>query len=532
MKNMKLDKNQTVYEAFAQCAKIYPTRTALIYQDIRFSYRHVLHKVNALAYSLDQLGYKKDDVITVMLPNVPMAVYLFYAINQIGAIANLVHPLMKEEQLIGILEKTKSKVLFTLDANVPNLRDVKKHGVKVYAVSPVDEISIFLRIAYRAKIKHRIKAPYAHRLCTVKTYKYHDHDYKKDSFYLHSGGTTGYPKTIALSSFSINAIAVSGLEILDVKESRHQGMLSVLPMFHGFGLCLGVHASLIFGAYDVLMPKFSTKKTISYCQRGLLQTIIGVPILFEALLRNKKFHGRTVSKIQNAFAGGDFVPESLVKRFNDRMKEGKARARMYVGYGLTETVTVCTVNTHSHHRAGTVGRAIPFTEIKAFNKGKELKPNTYGELYVHGDTLMNGYRFEEKISNPFFTDKNGVKWVKTGDYGKVDKDGYVYFVQRLKRIIKVNGINIFPTEIENEITKLPFVYECCAKEVHDQNHGSMISLYVVLNKKCKEKNYDTELKEYIQNKFSVYALPKKIIYMKSLPKTLVGKIDEKQLKDE
>ncbi|MCQ2791958.1 MAG: acyl--CoA ligase [Bacilli bacterium] len=526
-------KNQTLYEAFSSSARANPNDVALIYKNHRFTYQHVLRKVNAIAYSLNKLGYKQDDVITIMLPNVPMAVYLLYAVNQIGAIANLVHPLMKEEQLTGIMKKTKSKILFTLDSNVNNLPNLKKIGIKIYAVSPVDELNVFIKMAYHAKCQKGIKEPFAHKLCTSKIYTEVDHDYKKDSFYLHSGGTTGEPKTIALSSFALNAVAVSGLKIVDEKSPKGIGMLAVLPMFHGFGLCMGIHVCLMWGAFDVLMPKFSTKETINYLKRGELQIIIGVPILYEALLRNKRFHGKIVSKIHNAFVGGDFVNESLIKRFNERMEEGGARARMYEGYGLTETTTVCTVNTHPYHRYGSVGRAIPFTETKAFNNGRELKPDTCGELYVRGDSMMNGYRFENKKINPFYIDKKKQRWIKTGDYGKVDKDGYVYFIQRLKRIIKVNGINIFPKQIENELAKLPYVYECYAKGVEDAKHGNVINLYVVLDRNNKEKdNYDSEFRNVIENKFSVYALPKKIIYKDKLPKTLVGKIDEKQLKDD
>lgn len=527
-----LNKNQTIYEAFAHCAKESLNEVALVYQHRHFTYEHVLKKVNSLAYSLNKLGYKKDDVITIMLPNVPMAVYLLYAVNQIGAVANLIHPLMKEEQLKGIMEKTKSKILFTLDSNVNHLLNLEKIGVNIYAVSPVDELNFCLRLAYGMKQK-RVNKFYAHKLCGKETYTQTDHDYKKDSFYLHSGGTTGEPKTIALSNFSLNALAISGLKILDEESPRNLGMLSVLPMFHGFGLCMGIHASLMNGAFNVLIPKFHSKTVISYLKKGELQTLIGVPILYEALLHNKDFKGKNLEKIHNAFVGGDAASESLIKRFNERMIEAGAKARMFEGYGLTETVTVCTVNTHPYHRDGSVGKPIPFTEVKVFSDGKEAKPNTFGELYVRGETLMNGYRFENKIANPFYIDKKKQKWVKTGDYGKVDKDGYVYFVQRLKRIIKVNGINVFPSEIEKEVSMLPYVYECYAKAVQDAKHGSMINLFVVLDKNKSDKNnYDEEFRKIIENKFGVYALPKKIIYMDKLPKTLVGKIDEKQLKDE
>ncbi len=143
---------------------------------------------------------------------------------------------------------------------------------------------------------------------------------------------------------------------------------------------------------------------------------------------------------------------------------------------------------------------------------------------------MNGYRFEKEPLNPFFVDKKKVRWSRSGDYGMVDKDGYVYFVQRLKRIVKVNGINIFPSEIENEIAKLSFVRECYLKSVEDAKHGHMLNLYIVSND-GKREIHNNDLNTLIRTKFGVFALPKKIIYKDELPKTLVGKVDGKKLND-
>lgn len=527
-----MERNSTIYQALKATAELAPTHPALVYRGHEYSYQDVLLSVNRIAYFLNKMGYKKDDVITVMLPNVPMSVYLLYAINQIGAVANLIHPLMGIAQLKGIMEKTKSKILFALDQRVNDLKEIKEVGITIYSVSPVYDQNPITRAIYYYTNQRNVHEPFVHKLVGEETLTTYDTDYKKDSFYLHSGGTTGEPKTIALSSFSLNSLVISGLEILDVKEAYGQYMLAVLPMFHGFGLCMGIHACLANGGTDVLMPKFSTDEVIKYLDRGQLTILIGVPIIYEALLRNKHFHGELLERVDNAFVGGDTVSDSLVYRFNQRLKEAGARARLYSGYGLTETVTVCTVNTHLGNRLGSVGRAIPFMKVKAFDGNNELPADIRGELCATGDCLMNGYRFETNIADSFFTDKNGVRWLRTGDYGKVDREGYVYFMQRLKRIAKVNGVNIFPSEIENAISELPYIYMCYAKRIDDEKHGSMLNLYVVLDKSATKENYDEELKTLIRDKFSVYALPKKIIYKDALPKTLIGKVDEKQLTDD
>lgn len=527
---MKVERNQTVYGAFKASAIAHPNDVALIYQGKKFKYQHVLSMINCLAQGMLNAGYKADDVITIALPNVPSAVYILYAVNQIGAVANLIHPLMKNVQLKEIMIKTKSRVLFTLDTNANEFADFKDLGIMIYKVSPVAELNPIVRFLYNYKNKIKSDGDVLRTLISTPLER-QDNSYLKDSFYLHSGSTTGAPKTIALSSYAINSLASSGLIITDLKDGHNVGMLSVLPMFHGFGLVMGIHISLVLDGFDVLMPKFNSKQVIKYLRRHQIQNIIGVPLLYEALLRNKNFKGKKLCGILNAFVGGDFLSESLLKRFNARMEESGARARLFEGYGLTETVTVCAVNTHPAHRANSVGKAIPYTKIKIFNTitKKELEPGQPGEIYVSGDTLMNGYRFEKEPLNPYYIDENNIRWVRTGDYGKLDKDGYLYFLQRLKRIIKVNGINIFPSTIENELMALPYVYECYVQGIKSIKHGNIIRLFLVLDHAYTGQNFNNAVNRIIVDKFGVYALPKEIIYLKSLPKTLVGKVDEKAL---
>jgi len=523
-------KNLTIYEAFLNSANENLKETALIYEHKKFSYAHVLYKVNILAGELAKMGYKRDDIITVMLPNIPAAVYLLYAINQIGAIANLVHPLMEYDQLKDIMVKTKSNILFTLDSRINKFIALKGLGISLVSCSPVDELPLYKQLIYLYKEKPNNQESRISSMYLGRPYTHYDRSYLKDSFYLHSGGTTGEAKTIALSSMAINSLAVSGLKILDITDGHGMGMMSVLPMFHGFGLAMGIHVSLVFGAFDVLIPKFHTKKVLSYLRRNQIHTLIGVPTLYEALLRNKGFSGFTIRNVKNAFVGGDFASDSLKHRFNERMKDANAKARLFEGYGLTESVTVCTVNTFKANKEGSVGKPLPYVQVKAFDSNSyPLGPNKEGELYVAGDTLMNGYRFENMYTNPYHVDQNRIKWVKTGDYGKVDEEGFVYLISRKKRIVKVSGINVFPSQIENAIKSLPYIFDCYVRGITDSKFGNMLKLYVVLDKENKGSNFNSDINNIIISKFGIYALPKEIVYLDKFPTTMVGKIDENKL---
>jgi long-chain acyl-CoA synthetase len=531
-----MEKNTTLYGALLASCTRYPNRTALIYMSRKISYVSLLSKVNGLAQGLFDYGVRANDVISVCLPNIPSAVHLLYAINQLGAIANLIHPLMKYDQMRGVMKETKSRLLFVLDSAFVEFAPLKEDGVRVIACSPVHDINPIVKVAYlmqnRQKLKNIAKIDKIDSFYSkIGAFSY-DNDYQKDAVYLHSGGTTGKPKVVALSSFSINALASNGLDILGIEDTNHKFMLAVLPIFHGFGLCMGMHACLAFGACNTLMPKFHSQQVVKFLKRKQISFIIGVPILFEALLRNKHFKGAMLKNLIICFVGGDFVAPSLIERFNQHMARFDSPARLYEGYGLTEVVTVCSVNNNRHHKAGTVGKILPNVAMKVVDleTRADLPFGRDGELYVRGETMMNGYRFlNDEQDQPFVKDKDGVVWIATGDYGSLDEDGFVYFRQRLKRIIKVSGINVFPNEIEGAVMDLGTVHECAAIAIKDEKLGNAIKLFVVLDRSLPKSNIDAEINEIVVKRCGVYAVPKEIAYLESLPKTLVGKVDTKAL---
>jgi long-chain acyl-CoA synthetase len=356
------------------------------------------------------------------------------------------------------------------------------------------------------------------------------------SVYLHSGGTTGAPKTVMLSDFNFNRLADRAFEMLSVDGAEATGdkiMFSALPMFHGFGLGVCVHVILSCGAASLLVPKFAPKVAVKAIKRYNANVFAGVPTMFAAMLNYKKFDAKHLKKVTHIFCGADALPQSLKQSFDKILAKNKSRAQLLEGYGLTETVTVCAVNTNENFRAGSVGRPLQGIEIRAFDTetGNICPSGTFGELCVRGDTVMTGY-YADKAATACALKKHddGDPFVHTGDYGFVDADGFVYFKQRLKRIVKISGVAIFPSEIEEAVLSLSKVGLACAVGVENEKSGATIRLYVVLKDGVEEgAEIKNEIVEACKMRLIKWAVPTEIVFEKSLPQTIMGKVDFRAL---
>jgi long-chain acyl-CoA synthetase len=426
-------------------------------------------------------------------------------------------------------------LLFCLDTSFDEFRSFEKIGITVIPCNPVAEHGKILRLMYGIKnfkkLKNKFRAKHNDKyfLKHLPTKATEDNIFS-DAVYLHSGGTTGEPKIVALSSFALNSLANIYPWFLDTENIKDCHMLAALPMFHGYGLCMGIHILLSNGGVSTLMPKFSVKETIKYIKKNQMHFIIGVPALYESLLRNDKFKGPHLKNLTTAWVGGDFVSKSLLTRFNQVMIENDSKCRLFEGYGLTETVTVATVNTHRYNKENSVGKILPNVKAKTIDlkTGKNLGFNKDGEICLSGETLMNGYRFSDDAG--FVVEKDGTKWIKTGDFGSIDKDNFIFYKQRLKRIVVVSGVNVFPRDIENIVSSFPEVYECAAVGVDDLKRDHMIKLFIVLNENYEGDTIDDRINKIIKEELGVYALPKEIVYLEKMPKTMIGKIDVTKLK--
>ncbi len=536
----------SLYEALCQGAEIGGDKAAaLLFMNANYRYGKVKRETDKLARALKNIGVRRGDTITVAMPNVPQTVYCLYGGNAVGAVVYLVHALSSAEQIAEMLEKTGSKILFALDAFADKYEKYcAANGVRLISCNPTDGLNFAVRAGY--KLQNKIKLSYAENYAdfvrrnsgaAVDVKEFEKLDPKDTAVLLNSGGTSGEPKTVELSAFALNALCANGYGLLNTDNVVGKYMLSVLPYFHGFGLCMGLHAMLWHGGCNVLLPKFRRKAAVSYVRKGKINYMIGVPALYSAMLTHKGFSGKCLKNIEIAFVGGDFIPQTLLEEFDARMAQFGSRARLFEGYGLTETVTVACVNTHENNKSGTVGRAVGGVEIKALktdtlgdfavNGGEN---ENCGELCLRGLTIMNGYYKDyEATEKTFFTDADGVRWLKSGDYGFVDADGYVHFKQRLKRIIKVSGVSVFPAEIEQAVSRVDGVSQVCAHPVPDDKKGTAIRLVVETSRADSEKMRE-EVESVIETKLSRDCRPKEIVFTKRLPLTKMNKIDIETLK--
>jgi long-chain acyl-CoA synthetase len=522
--------NETIYGQLAASAAANPDASAVRFENRTWNYRELLKEVDRAAGKLLTLGIRKDEVVAVCMPNCPQSVFLLYAISEIGAIAYFIHPLTPPAELASFLRRASSRFVFLLNVKAKEYKASLPEGATIVSVNPYDGVSLVKALAARAAAhlgREYVRYEAIKGLHEVKPV---DKDPALTGVYLNTGGTNGEPKIIELSASAINALGRKGYPLIGGEPNRIK-MLTVLPLFHGFGLCMGVVTPLSAGASTSLMMKFSTLKTIELIKRGEVTAIIGVPTLYNALLNRDEFFGPWLKNLIVAFIGGDSVPPALLERWNATMIRYGSECRLYEGYGLTETVTVTNVNTKLNHKKGTVGKPLPGLEeaILDLTSRKRLGPNESGEIVVAGDTLMNDYLGDGELTKASFLEMEGKKWVLTRDYGYLDEEGYLVFKQRLRRIVKVSGIAICPSEVEKIALSYDEIYEAYAFGVPDESKGSLLRLIIVL-RKGYEKVDESELKSDIYSKIKaslgVYSLPDRIIVLASLPKTPVGKIDD------
>lgn len=534
--------NETLYQAVKNTAMAHPDRTALHYMGVDISYKRLFADINALAAWFKSQNIKRGDAVTLCMPNLPQCVACFYALNKIGAVAHMVHPLAPVAQLISYMQKVDSKMLVIPDIFAVQHAEIMESETPVLLCSPAYYLGKLKHIAF--SIKNARSVAYGRKCPCVSFYMdavkslpdgEEESDGERTAVYLHSGGTGGAPKTICLSSRAINSLCACSTELLSEPDFKGGSMLAVLPMFHGFGLAMGVHAFLTMGGTVTLMLKFRTEETLKLIAKNKVNYLIGVPVLYEALLKRKEFSGKKLKNLRVAFVGGDFVSDKLIEKFNARMRENGSAARLFEGYGLTETVTVCAANTRDNNRDGSVGKPNSCLKIACFDGDRRLAPNEQGELCISGPQLMNGYLNDEEGTNEAFFVADGERWVRSGDIGYIDEDGFVFFKSRLKRIAKVSGVTVFPSEIENLCMNFFLeIGEAHAIAAPDEMTGSAIVMFVCLSAPLAEEDaadLKIRIAELVESRLSVFARPKNIFFLPELPKTLIGKVDTNKLKE-
>ena len=538
----------SLFEAVEKTAEKYPDAVAFDFMGKSTTYRKMIQQIETCAKALKTIGVREGDRVTIAMPNCPQAVYLFYAVNLVGGIANMIHPLSAEKEIEFYLNESESVTAITLDQFYHKFERIRQNTrvVNIVIARIKDELSRPIKAGYMLTEGRKIEkipedAPVILWEEFLKLSKCCFYNYKVNrcaddpAVILYSGGTTGTTKGIVLTNKNFNAL---GQQVVAANPMFRPGdkMLAAMPLFHGFGLGVCIHTMLSQGGRCILVPRFTPESYARQIVKYRCNFIAGVPTLYEALLRLPSMDEADLSCLKGVFSGGDSLSVELKKKFDKFLYDHKASIQVREGYGTTETVTACCLTPAHMAKEGSIGLPFPDTYIKVVRPGteEELPYGEEGEILLAGPTVMKEYmKHPEETAQTLRKHADGLTWVYTGDLGTMDKQGFVYFRGRAKRMIISSGYNIYPGQIENILDAHEKVQMSCVIGVPDTYKMQKVKAFVKLSAGV-EPNEQTrqELMDYCRKNIAKYAMPYDIEFRADMPKTLVGKVAYRILEDE
>ncbi|MBQ6332111.1 MAG: AMP-binding protein [Clostridia bacterium] len=538
----------SMFDKVAEIAKQYPDNVAFDFMGRSTTYRQMIREIERCAKALKTIGVRENDRVTIAMPNCPQAIYMFYAVNLIGAVANMIHPLSAEKEIEFYLNESESVTAITLDQFYGKFEAIRGNTkvVNIIIASVKDALSQPLRAGYMLTEGRKIKripkdAPVIRwrefmRLSEHCFYRYKVERKSDDpAVILYSGGTTGTTKGIVLTNRNFNAL---GQQVAAANPMFRIGdkMLAAMPLFHGFGLGVCIHTMLSQGGRCILVPRFTAKSYAKDIVKYRCNFIAGVPTLYEALLRLPSMDGADLSCLKGVFSGGDSLSIELKKKFDTFLYDHKASIQVREGYGTTETVTACCLTPPHMFKEGSIGLPFPDTYIKIVepDTDRELPYGEEGEILLAGPTVMKEYmKHPDETAKTLRTHADGLTWVYTGDLGTMDDEGFVYFKGRAKRMIISSGYNVYPGQIENILDANEKVQMSCVIGVPDPYKMQKVKAFVKLAAGVPAtEETKRELLAYCRKNIAKYAMPYDIEFKDDMPKTLVGKVAYRALEEE
>lgn len=546
---LKLDYfDGTMFDMVASVAERYPDYVAFDFMGKSTTYKRLIEQIETCAKALKTIGIREGDKVTIAMPNCPQAIYLFYAVNLVGGIANMIHPLSAEKEIEFYLNESQSVTAITLDQFYHKFEKVRQNTrvVNIIIASIKDELAQPIKAGYMLTAGRRIAkipddAPVIRwdEFMKLSKHCFYNYKVKKQSddpaVILYSGGTTGTTKGIVLTNKNFNALSQQVVAANPIFKPGDK-MLSAMPIFHGFGLGVCIHTMLSQGGRCVLVPRFTPKSYAKDLMKYKCNFIAGVPTLYEALLRLPDMDGADLSCLKGVFSGGDSLSVELKKKFDAFLKDHNASIQVREGYGTTETVTACCLTPNHMSKEGSIGLPFPDTYIKIVepNTDRELPYGEEGEILLAGPTVMKEYMgHPEETSKTLRTHADGLTWVYTGDLGIMDEQGFVFFKGRAKRMIVSSGYNIYPAQLENILDAHEFVQMSCVIGVPDEYKMQKVKAFVKLAAGVEPTEETKQiLMDYCSKNIAKYAMPYDISFKEEMPKTLVGKVAYRILEEE
>ncbi len=537
----------TMFEMVEKVAEKYPDYVAFDFMGRPTTYKRLINEIHKCARSLRTIGVRAGDRVTIAMPNCPQAIFMLYAVNLIGAVANMIHPLSAEKEIEDYLNMSNSVTAITLDQFYSKFESIRANTkvVNIIIASVKDELTKRLKAGYMLTEGRKIKIPSDAPVirwqefirlgrCCFYNYKVKSHA-NDPAVILYSGGTTGTTKGIVLTNMNFNALST---QVLAANPMFRPGdrMLAAMPLFHGFGLGVCIHTMLSNGGRCVLVPRFTADSYAKLITKYKCNFIAGVPTLYEALLRIKSMDGKDLSFLKGVFSGGDSLSIELKKKLDHFLNDHHSVVMVREGYGTTETVTACCLTPPHMFKEGSIGLPFPDTFIKIVKPGtdEEVPYGEEGEILLAGPTVMKEYMDNpEETAQTLRKHADGLTWVYTGDLGTMDSEGFIFFKGRAKRMIVSSGYNIYPAQLENIIDAHEKVQMSCVIGVPDTYRMHAVKAFIMLKPGIPADDVTRdEIMAYCKKHLAKYEMPREIEFRAELPKTLVGKVAYRQLEEE
>lgn len=539
----------TIYEYLVENNRAYPKNIAIHYLGRRITYGELFKRIDETAAAFAALGVQPGEIVTVALPSIPEALYAVYALNKIGAVANMIHPLAGEDEIIHYLNEVESRVAVLFDGTYKLIgKRIGETSLKHAIVVSAGESLLFglKQFYYANNPKVRLPQDSVFHSWTwflkggkgraVPTFA---KDPDTLALISHTGGTTGDPKGVMCSDRNINALIWQVGKILP--SSRQEIMLVVLPPFINYSLVNGMFEPLSLGHKVILIPDYRPEKFVLYIRRYRPNHINSIPAYLETLLQTEEAKTISYSCFKYVYYGGEAMSEETERAINELILSRGAQYRLGKGLGCTEMVSSASLTTDACNLPGCAG--IPFVRANCMitepRTDKELSYHEIGEICFSGPTLMMGYYHKPEDTDEIIKlYSDGQRWLHTGDLGYMDKNGVLFVTGRIKRILMTKGKDgniskIFPDRIEKVIGQHPAVAVNCAIGVPDPERVHYPVAYIVLNDSCTDcDRIESELRELCKAQLPEYMRPDRFMFVDELPRTSRGKIDYRALEEQ
>lgn len=554
----KYDVKKTMYQKFLDSAAQHQSQACFYYYNNTISWEKAEKMVDLCAAALTANGVRKGDRVIICAPNIPQCITAIYAVNKIGAIASMLHPLSVKSEAEYAVNLVGAKFAFCFDVSEKAFQGMKHLTLvrcKTASYFPKNAYGFIANQLYKKKIKGKTApATEVHKNIEWSKFLKEGEEFLKNggkveiaedplavAAIMMTGGTTGNPKGVQLTNEAINNLSYQLVDVVETVlgmkvESDKDAMLTALPVFHGFGFALCMHVSICTGMPQSLFPQFDAKMCSDSIKKYGINYVFGVPDFFEKVHKAGYLKGIDMSNMKLIGSGGDVVPYSLTEKMDVLLKENGAKCHFVSGYGLTECVTVCSfTDPRREAPQGCIG--IPCYNIEAMT----VKPGTTeeikgedGELCIYGPTLMEGYYNDpDETAKVLVKHDDGKVWLHTGDMCFIEeKTGDIYYRQRLKRVYKISGYLVYPSFIEEAYRAMAEIYDCCVIGTGEEGK-TKLKLFVVKNKKYNQDDeaaLTQKIIEFGNQNLSKWSVPKEIVYIDELPRTKIGKVDFKVLK--